>query len=1051
MIRFFSKHPTAANLLMVIFLVMGVMSLPRLKRETFPEQPLLEIEVRVVYPGATAIDIEDAICRRLEDAIDGLTGIEEVRAEALEGLGRVVVEAVEGADIAAVLDDVRSEVDAIDNFPDDAESPVVTLLGKTDPVCSIAVVGDMPPAHLKASCQNLKDELQRLDAISLVEIEGFSEHQLRVELPSSKLLQLGLSVQAIADVVGAQSLDLPSGNLEGWQRDVLVRFTDERRTVAELEDLIVVGSASGAEIRLGDIARVRDVFEKEEEKFLFDGQRAGLLKISKTRDQDALVVVETVKAFIADQAEHGPPGLELQLTQDLSSPVRDRLQMLIKNGWQGLILVFLSMWLFFNLRLSFWVAMGLPVSFLGGFYLMTQVGYSLNMLTMVSLLLALGLLMDDAIVLAENVASHLQKGKSALRAAIDGVAEVKAGVISSFLTTVAVFGPISFMTGKIGHILKVLPVVLIGVLAVSLVEAFLILPSHLAHSMHGVDIRKKNWLRKRFERFLEWLRESVVGGLVDRTVRHRVLCLGVVILIFFVSVGGIAGGLVQFEAFPDVEGDVVVARLLLPQGTPLVRTEQLVAQLLSGLEVVEAELGAQQPGGRLILQTSVQFAVNKDANESGPHVATVTADLLPGDQRDAGLDDVLNGWRAAVGELPDVLALNYTEPALGPTGNPIELRLQGAELEELKATAGELQAWFAQFKGVFDLSDDLRPGKPELRVRLQEGAYSLGLNARQVASQLRAALLGQQVSEIQIGPETYEVEVRVALEDRNSAADLEGFYVTLPDGAQIPLESVARIERGRGYARIGRVDGQRTVTLIGNADPAQVNVSELIRTFQSTMLPELQERLPGLEVLVEGETSEGNKTSSSMLQGFLLGLIGVFTLLSFQFRSYLEPLVVMTAIPLCLVGVIWGHFLLGLNLTLPSMVGFVSLSGVVVNDSILLVEFIKIHRRQGMPVAQAARMASRARFRAVLLTSLTTVAGMAPLLTETSMQAQILIPLAASIVFGLSTSTLLVLFVVPASYAFLADLGLTREEEEHEEEEAGEAASAETPAPADPL
>ncbi len=1025
MIRFFAHHPTAANLLMLIFIVMGVFSISSLRRETFPDFSEDQVEVRVLYPGATAEEVEETICQRIEDVVDGVNYVEEIRSDAREGIGMVTVEMQEGNDLRQFIEDIKTEVEAIDDFPDQAEDPVIKELGRTDQVISIAVTGPMSQPDLKAYCENIKKRLQQEDEISLVRIQGFSDHQIRIQIPGQTLMQYGLSIADIADEVSRQSVDLPSGSIETSDREILIRFKDERRTPMEFEDLVVIAGKTGAEIRLGDIALIRDVFELDEDKIYFNGQRAGLLQITKNKSEDALKVVDAVKAFLEKEEKAKPPKVQFTLTQDLSSIVRDRLYLLGVNGLQGLLLVFFTMWLFFSFKFSFWLAMGLPVSFLGAFFFIPHINYSLNMLTMVGLLIALGLLMDDAIVISENIASHLKKGKSPFQAAVDGTDEVKIGVLSSFLTTVCVFGPISFLEGSLGKILLVIPVILILVLCVSLVEAYCILPCHLAHALKNYDPEKQGRFRTKFDASVEWTRNNVMGRIVDFAVSWRYVFVGLTVAVFIISVGMMASGILKFQAFPDIDGDVIEARILMPQGTPLARTEAVVKRMTDALDKVDKEFTPRQPGQQsLVKNVSVQFNKNNDAYETGPHVATVNADLLNAENRNARVDDVLNSWREQAGNIPDVIFIKYTEPALGPAGLPIEIRLKGRNLEDLKAAALKTQNWFSRFKGVFDVFDDLRPGKPEVRIRMREGAASTGLNAQMVASQLRTAYYGKTVSEIQLGPESYEIDVRLRDEDQDSLADLEYFHVTLPGGKQIPIGSVAVLEAGRGYARIARVNGQRTVTVQGNIDPKMANAAELTRIFRKELLPEIEKQFPYVRVAVEGESKESGKTGASMRNGLTVGLIGIFILLSFQFRSYVEPLIVMVAIPFALIGVVWGHMLMGLDLCMPSMMGFISLAGIVVNDSILLVEFIKIKRREGWEISEAACNASRERFRAVLLTSLTTIAGLTPLLSEKSLQAQILIPLAASIIFGIIASTVLVLLVVPCLYTILGDLGL---------------------------
>ncbi len=1025
MIQFFAKHPTAANLFMLIFIVMGITSIPSLRRETFPDFSADQAEVRVLYPGATAEDVEQAICQRIEDVVDGISYVEEVQSEAREGVGIVKVEMQEGEDFRQFIEDVKTEVEAIDDFPEQAELPTIREMGRTDQVISIAVTGPMSPPDLKTYCEYLKRGLQKEPEISQVTILGFSDHQIRIQIPAHTLMQYGISMSEIADVIARQSVDLPSGTIEASDQEILIRFTDERKQPEEFQDLVVVAGKSGAEIRLGEIATIRDVFELDEEKILFNGQRAGMLQITKTKTEDALRIVADVRAFLEKEEKIKPPSVNFVLTQDVSSIVEDRLLMLVRNGWQGLILVFLTMWLFFSFRFSFWVAMGLPVSFLGALFFVPLIGYSLNMITMVGLLIALGLLMDDAIVLSENIATHLEKGKSALQAAIEGTNQVKVGVLSSFLTTICVFGPIAFLEGFIGKVLKVMPVILILVLSVSLVEAFCILPNHLTHSLKGYDPKKQGRFRRSFDAFIARLREKVLGPIVDLAVTWRYLVVGLTVGAFILSVGMIASGKLKFRAFPDIDGDVIEVRVLLPQGTPLARTQAVANRLTHALEQVNESFAPLQPEGKdLVQNVSVQYNKNADAYEQGPHVVTVSADLLKAEIRDARVDDILNKWRKNIGEISDVIFMKFTEPSIGPAGLPIEVRLQGDDLDAMKSAALKMQSEFSQLKGVFDVFDDLRPGKPEVRIRMREGAKSLGLDALTLATQLRTAYYGKTVNEIQVGAESYEIDVRLRDEDQDSLADLEQFHVTLPGGKQVPISSVAILETGRGYARIARTDGQRTVTLQGNIDPEMANAAEVMGYFRKELLPELQKAYPTIRFSVEGESKESGKTGASMRRGFIIGLIGVFVLLSFQFRSYVEPMVVMVAIPFALIGVVWGHLLMGLQLCMPSMMGFISLAGVVVNDSILLVEFIKIRRRAGDAIPDAARRASRERFRAVMLTSLTTVAGLLPLLSEKSLQAQILIPLAASIVFGIMTSTLLVLIVIPSLYSILGDLKL---------------------------
>ena len=1029
MISFMSAHPTASNLLMMLFIALGIISVMDLQRETFPDFSSNAVEITVTYPGATAEDVESSICRRIEDVIDSVTNIAEVRSTAMENRGTIVVEMVEEGNIIEFFNDIKTEVEAINDFPEQVEDVIVKRVNRTDQVVSVAVTGPMSPLHLKLYCEELKDRLKTLDMVSQVEILGFSGHEFLIEIPFYNMMRLGLSLPDIERAVSSQSLDLPAGSLETRDSDILIRFSEERKTLYALENLIVVSGKTGAEIRLGDIAGISDRFMEDEDKILFDGKRAGLLQITKTKSEDSLRVLDAVTAFFDEEQARAPSGIIFTITQNVSKVIRERLSMLAVNGIQGLILVFFAMLLFFPFSFSFWVAMGLPVSFLLTFFFMKHMGLSLSMLSMVGLLIGLGLLMDDAIVIAENIAAHLDKGKKAFNAVVDGISEVAAGVFSSFLTTLFIFGALALsMTGDIGKVLYVIPVILIITLSVSLVEAFCILPNHLSHSLAGHAAAKpKNIFRQKIEHGMDWIREKLLGRLVDTAVNFRYLFIGLVIFAFIGSVSMVVGGHLKILAFPEIEGDVLQARILFPQGTPLERTEHYVDRIATAAQKMNAALSPLQPGkADLVKHISVLYNTNVDAGEKGPHVATVSLDLLDAENRSGSMDDIINKWRSLTGDIPDAIAIAYKEPTIGPGGLPIEIRLAGNDLDNLKIASTKLINWLYAYEGVADLYDDLRPGKPEIQVKLKKGAKARGFDAGSVSKQLRAAFYGTTASEIIVRDESYEVNLRMAASDRHSISDLENFHLMNGNGERIPLNTVASITHTRGYTGIRRVDGQRTVTITGDVDTRIANSRDIITDTKVRFLPGLKKQFPDISIGLEGQAKEMKASMGGMAKALVIGIFGVFCLLSFQFKSYQEPFVIMVTIPFALIGVIWGHLLMGLDISMPSILGFVSLAGIVVNDSILLVGFVRQHTARGESVSQAGKLASRERFRAVLLTTVTTVAGLLPLLSEKSMQAQILIPLACAIVFGLLMSTILVLVVVPCLYTILADFNLVK-------------------------
>ena len=1024
MIRYFAEHRTASNLLMTLFLITGLLAAPSLLRETFPRADPNEVEVSVVYPGARPEDVESAICERIESALDAVTDIERQSCEAREGLARAVVKMREGANFQSFSADVSAEIDAIDDFPDRAEAPRTRALGLTEFVASVALTGPQSRRDLQQMADDLRTRMLRFGGIPRVEIRGFATSELRVGLRDDALRRYGLSVSDVARAIEAASIDLPAGSIEARDETLLIRVAEERRTRDRLADLVLISTPEGGRVRLGEIATISRGFVHDNDRIVFDGRPAAILDVTKTRAEDSLDVIDALKDFVARERARLPGDVTLEITSDGASVVRDRLKLVVVNGVQGLGLVFLVLWLFFGLRFSFWVAMGLPVSLAGGIALMALAGYSLNLMTTLGLLIVIGLLMDDAIVIAENIARKREQGLGPAEAAIQGAGQVFSNVLASFLTTAMIFGSLAFLAGDLGVVLRVVPVVMLFVLSISLIEAFLILPRHLLHSLETP--RREGGVRHRVEQTMDFVRERMVGPLVDLGIRWRYVVSGLTLAALLVSAAMLAGGWLKFTAFPELDGDTVVARVLLPQGTPASRTEEVVDRLVAGLWQVNEDMAPSQPGGAdLVRHVTVFYGVNRDAFESGAHVATISADLLPSAERTLRPDEVMARWRAAVGPLADVTALKFDEPTIGPAGIDIDMRLKGDDLTRLKAASFELQDWLWRYEGVTSVMDDLRPGKRELQVTLTSAAGPMGITAAMVADQLRAAYSGLTTNQLQIDGRRVEVNALLDDADRGAPRRFDGFQVTRPDGTEVPLALVANVEIGRGNARINHENGQRAVTVQGVIDTRIANANAIVGDTLARFMPGLLARYPDLTLDVEGQRAEATKTQKSMLKGFAVGLVGVFLLLSLQFRSFVEPVVVMLIIPLSLIGPIWGHLAMGLDFSMPSMLGFVALAGVVVNNSILLVDFVKHEHGASLTVAEAAARAARARFRAIFLTSLTTLAGLFPILTETSLQAQILIPLVASLVFGLLAAAVVVLFVLPGMYAILDDMGLS--------------------------
>ncbi len=1025
MIRYFIRHPTAANILMVAIIAIGLFSLSSLNKESFPTLKPSRVQVTVAYPGANPADVEDALCNRLEDATDGISFLKEQVCDARDNVAIFSLEMQEAGDIKAFYDDVNAAVDAISDFPAQTEDIIIKELGRVSSVANVAVTSEnLSRSELKALTEAYRNKLLAVPNIPIVTVSGFSTHQLQVLIFPDTLRKYQLSVQDIANLIANQALELPAGVLEGSETSLQIRFDNARKTATELADLVILNTAEGGEIKLSDIARVEDRFEKAEERVELNNHSAGLLIVHKNTSDDSLKVFDAIQAFVDAENQLLPAGTRLTITQNGASMVRDRLQLLLKNGWQGLLLAALTLFAFFSWRYTFWVAVGLPVSFLGGLTMMVMLGVTINMISMVALLMSIGILMDDAIVLSESIAHEYKKGKSPYDAAMDGTKRVLAGVFASYLTSIFLFGSLLLMKGDMGQVLGVLPVVLLSVLTVSLLEAFLILPHHLLHSLEHAQHKPPHALRQKFERVFSRMRERV-GQLADTAIAYRYVTVGAALAMLVFSIGLIATGAVKFKAFPDLEGNNLDAQVLLPQGTPLADTEAVMATILQALDTTLVSLNKNE-SEPLVKHIQLTYGLHSGVPESGTHLATVSLDLLNTEQRNTKMAELISLWRENSGDLPGVLSVSFKEPKAGPAGRAIEIRLSGDDFDELSSASWQLQNWLNGYAGVSNLLDDLRPGKPQYSVQLKPGALAAGVDARSVSTQLRAAYQGLKVSEIYKHREAYEIVTKLDSHPGDELRDFDTLTVFSKTGESLPLSSVANITEKREVARIGHINHKRTVTIYGDVDAEIANTAEVINGTQQHFLPRLREQFPELTIAFKGEVENGNETKFSILSGFGLGAIGVFLLLSLIFRNYREPALVMLNIPLALIGAIWGHLLMDLDFTLPSMIGFVSLAGIVVNDSILLVIFVKHHVEDGMALHDAAGQAVRDRFRAIFLTSATTAAGMTPLLFETSTQALILVPLVTSIVFGMLTSTLLIMLVLPSVYAIMEDFGVVR-------------------------
>lgn len=1026
MIAYFTRHPVAANLILIAVLFLGVAVIGSIERESLPEFTSSEVSVTIAYPGASATDVDEDICMELDDALGSVTNLTELECLSVEGRAVATLEMAEGADLGQFYNDISSTVSSIDGLPAEAEEPAISILGQTELVALVAVSGLDTPSALIHYADDFASTLTALPGVATANVSGISASEYRVTLDQIALRRYSVSARDIASALSARSYRTPLGSVETDGRDVTLRFADSRRTVTELENLIILQNQDGGLVRLGDVATISEIESDEVERSTIDGRRAAIITITKNKDDDSIETFAEVQAAIDAEVEKYPEPFSITVINNLTEGVRDRIEIVGGNAVQSLILVMIVMCLFFSWREAVWISLALPFSFLGGIFIMSVAGATINMITLVALLMSIGLIMDDSIVIAENIAKW--RGKlDPVNAAIMGTREVFPGIVSSFLTTAGVFGPLMFLSGQFGAILKFIPIVLLITIAASLVEAFLILPNHMSH------IRRKPGIAEKFslwdplgmvqilvQRFLDLVKVRIVLPLATTLLKVRYLTLGTVICILILSIGLIASGTVKVIGFPETEGDTIEARVALTTGTPLERTEEVVEQLLSALDRVNEQLtpdtAGQQP---LVERRLVRFNRNDDVKDTGSHTVTLTIDLLSAEERNVFADEVMDIWAQEAGPIADLVQINFTQTEQGPGGNDLDVELAAYDLVTLERATYEMRNMLLARDDVTDAYQDFRGGKPEIRLALNEYGYTLGLTPQAVADQLRGAFTGTETDSFRTGNSTTTVRVEFGNTVTNLQA-LENFPIALADGSPVSLASVASLEETLTYSQITRRDGRAVARIIGNIDN-QVTTSAAISSVALDEIgPLIRAKFPGVDVSIGGATEEQQTAQRSIFSALLTGLVAIYIVLSFQFRSYSLPVFIMLSIPFALIGAIFGHVALGMDMSMPSFIGFASLAGVVVNNAILFMTFFETHIK-GRDHLSAAIDALDQRFLPVLLSSSTTFIGLMPIIMETSPQTATVVPATVSMAFGLLASMLLVMLVFPSIIAIYFD------------------------------
>ncbi len=1039
-IAWFANNHVAANLLMLSIIFGGLLTLPRIKQEVFPEVEVEIITVRVPYPGAAPAEVEEAICVRIEEQIQGVDGVDRVRSTASEGLGLVVAELNDSADMQRALDDIKSRVDAIDTFPEEAEEPVIEQIVTRESVISVAVWGDADERTLKVLGQQVRDEIASLPDITLVELAADRPYEISIEVSEAALRRHELTFDDVARAVQRSSLDLPGGSVKTEGGEILLRTKSQAYRGVEFESLVLLTDAEGTRLTLGDVATVVDGFEDVDTTARFDGRPAVVVQIYRIGEQNALDVANTVMGYVAAAQAGLPDGIQLTVWNDTSELLRARRATLLRAGRTGFALVILVLALFLRFRLAIWVALGVPVSFLGALWLMPQFDLSINMLSLFAFILVLGILVDDAIVTGENVHTHQQRDPNRLRAAIRGTQEISVPVTFGVLTTVAAFSPLLFLPGAFGRFTRTIPIIVIAALLFSLIESKLVLPSHLAHGTGGQDERPGNPVSRRWVRF----QSSVAAGLerfiherywpfLARCLEWRYTTVAAAIAGLLLTLGFVAGGHLRFTFMPQVEADNVAAYLTMPQGTPAEETAKVVELLRREAEAVRAEIANEHGDDvfRHVMATVGQqpYRAAQSRSPTSPegggassgNLGEVNVELVGSSGRPVEARWVADRWRERVGAVPDAVEMIFTS-TLFSTGEPINIQLRGPAMEGLRATAAELKQALAEFPGVYDVADSFREGKQELLLRIRPEAEALGLSQQDLARQVRQAFYGEEAQRIQRGRDDVRVMVRYPADERRSLGDVENMRVRLPDGTAVPFPSVAEVSLGRGYASIERSDRQRIVSVTAEVDPTLANENEVLAAVRADVLPGILANHPRVTYTLEGDQKNQREALERMGRGFLLALVAIFALLAVPLGSYIQPLIIMSAIPFGFMGAIWGHLITGFQLSMMSVIGCVALSGVVVNDSLVLVNWVNLRREEGASMGDAVQGAGVARFRAILLTSLTTFAGLTPMMLEQDVQARFMIPMAVALAFGVLFATAVTLLLVPCSYLILEDL-----------------------------
>ncbi|WP_321393885.1 efflux RND transporter permease subunit [uncultured Desulfuromusa sp.] len=1019
-IAWMAGNSVAANLLMLVLLIGGLFFMGQIKQEVFPEFDIDQVTVSVAYSGASPAEVEQGIILAIEEAVSGLDGVDEVTSSANEGRGTVTITLLNGSDLEKLVQDVKSEVDRISTLPDEAEEPTVAIASRKRDVIALALYGDQSEQVLHSLADNFRNTLLQNPAITQVELSGTRPLEISIEIPQEKLRAYNLTLDQVAQTLRTAAIELPGGGIKTSGGEILLRMQERRDYGGDFAKLPVLTDNNGSQLLLEDIAVIKDGFKETDRYAEYNGKRAVMIDVYRVGDQTPIEVANAALAEVELWKQQLPPGVNVTALNDRSEVFKQRLDLLLGNAYLGLALVLVLLGFFLETRLAFWVTMGIPISFLGAFIVLPLLGVSINMISMFAFIVALGIVVDDAIVVGENVYKFRQQGLPPVQAAIAGAREVAMPVTFSILTNVVAFMPLYFIPGIMGKVFQVIPVVVITIFLVSLIESLFVLPAHLAHlkeNRHGGLLgHLHNW-QQRFSSGFTRLIKRYYAPFLQHLLRFRYLTLSVAVAVLILTASLVISGRMGMTMFPRIESDYAKVSVSLPYGSPIEQTEAVRDQLLASA----AQVADRYRGQELVSGTFADLGKSVNGT-SGSHTLEIRAFLVDPKKRAISTAQFIQEWRQATGEISGLETIMFQSDSGGPgSGKALTVELSHTDLDTLEQAGQELAETLSGYAMVSDINDGFAPGKQQLDFRMRPEGLSLGLTAREVALQVRNAYDGAEVLQQQRGRNEVTVTVRKPKSERISEYDLEEMILLGPSGIEIPLREAVDIERGRAYTSIDRRNGRRVISVTADVRPASRS-GQIKSALLAEALPQLTDRHPGLSFSFEGRQADMAESMTSLATGLGLALVMIYALLAIPFRSYMQPAIIMISIPFGIVGAVIGHLLLGYSLSVMSMFGVVALSGVVVNDSLVLIDFANRQRRLGKSAFAGVVEAGILRFRPILLTTLTTFCGLMPMIFETSRQARFLIPMAISLGFGILFATLIALFLVPCLYLMVEDV-----------------------------